>query len=58
MTPIYVTFNILVEAKTLWVLGMPLILPKIVLSTTITMGFSLDHRLVWLGLDWNHTKHN
>ena len=41
---------LLVEAKTHRVLGMPLFLPKfvVVLSTTITMGLTLDHRLVWL----------
>ena len=42
----------LVKAKTHWDLGMPLFLPSIfffVLSTTITVGFSLDHRLFWLG---------
>ena len=46
----------MVEAKTLWVLGLPLLLTELVvvvllfLSPSITVGFSLDHRLVWLGL--------
>jgi hypothetical protein len=46
--------SLLVEAKTLWVLGMPLFLPSFVflLSPTITVGFSLDHRLVWLGFTY------
>ena len=50
---------ILVEAKTLWGLGMPLFLPNcclVLLSTTITEGFSLDHRLVWLGYYYYHAK--
>ena len=45
--------KILVEPKTLWVLGMPLILPScclvVLFSTTVTLGFRLDHRLVRLG---------
>jgi len=42
--------TILVEPETLWVLGMPLLLTSclVVLSPTITMGFRLDRRLVWL----------
>ena len=48
-------FLLLLEPKTLWVLGMPLLLTScccfvvLLLSTTITLGFRLDHRLVTLG---------